>query len=184
MAVLITYDLGQHGWSSFVLKVGDVSTKVGEFGYCTDALGDLVRAALEIAAGAYRSVVSFDAEPTEWRLVLQRDWTSPEASTLIIQVLTFPDLAAEAPLEKGELHFEARCDADEFARAVSDAAAAIWEAYGPEGYNKVWSGPVGFPRRALTALEAALSMPDAPPPDRAAGEAVGGFVILGTRSDD
>ena len=44
--VCIQYDLGRHGWSKFRLNVGTASVVVGPFGYCTDALGDLVRAAL------------------------------------------------------------------------------------------------------------------------------------------
>jgi hypothetical protein len=41
--VSIDYQLGQHGWSQFTLAVGAVSTVVGPFGYCSDALGDLGR---------------------------------------------------------------------------------------------------------------------------------------------
>jgi hypothetical protein len=66
--VAIDYQLGQHGWSQFRLTVGDASTVVGDFGYCTDALGDLVRAALLVATSGARAEVSFDGEPTEWRL--------------------------------------------------------------------------------------------------------------------
>jgi hypothetical protein len=48
--VAIEYQLGQHGWSQFRLTVGDASTVVGEFGYCTDALGEVPsRVVLEFA---------------------------------------------------------------------------------------------------------------------------------------
>jgi hypothetical protein len=41
--VSIDYQLGKNGWSNFQLSVGTASVVVGPFGYCTDALGDLVR---------------------------------------------------------------------------------------------------------------------------------------------
>ena len=71
----IEYQLGQHGWSQFRLTVGDASTVVGEFGYCTDALGDLVRAALLVATSGTRAEVSFDGAPTEWRLIVTAEFT-------------------------------------------------------------------------------------------------------------
>src|ERR1700722_5022727 len=73
-AVSIAYDLGQHGWSSFQLTIGDRAMDIGPFGYCTDALGDLVRAALLIATSDYRVEVRFDGEPREWRLVVDEGW--------------------------------------------------------------------------------------------------------------
>ena len=65
-SVSIVYDLGRHGWSSFQLTVGDSVVDIGPFGYCTDALGDLVRAALMLVTSDYRVEVSFDGEPREW----------------------------------------------------------------------------------------------------------------------
>jgi hypothetical protein len=68
--VSIIYDLGRYGWSDFKLTVGDVAVDIGPFGYCTDALGDLVRAALMLATSDYCVEVSFDGEPREWRLII------------------------------------------------------------------------------------------------------------------
>lgn len=70
--VSVAYRLGQHGWSSFTLTIGDASIEVGPFGYCTDALGDLVRAALVIAVFGERAEATFDGEPREWRLIVER----------------------------------------------------------------------------------------------------------------
>jgi hypothetical protein len=67
-AVSIDYDLGKHGWSKFKLSVGSASVTVGPFGYCSDALGDLVRAALMIGTYGFEAEVFFDGEPREWRL--------------------------------------------------------------------------------------------------------------------
>src|SRR6185312_2319561 len=81
--VCIEYEVGQHGWSKFRLNVGTAAVVVGPFGYCTDALGDLVRAALMIATSGWRAEVSFDAEPMEWRLIAE--WSRE----FRVRVLTF-----------------------------------------------------------------------------------------------
>ena len=90
-AVRIDYQLGKNGWSHFQLNVATDSIVVGPFGYCTDALGDLVRAALVIATSGLRAEVSFDAEPMAWRLIVGPypalyGWTD-----FSLRVLTFPD---------------------------------------------------------------------------------------------
>jgi len=163
--VSIDYDLGQHGWSSFTLRVGDRAVEVGTFGYCTDALGDIVRAALAMAAGSWRARVSLDAEPFEWRLVLvRRPYRNGEAAQLDLQILTFPDIYAEAPDTEGALKFEAICDVEAFARAVAQAAGQVWERHGADGYNQLWAGHEGFPLRALAALTTALGTSEAPRP--------------------
>lgn len=73
-AVSITYDLGKHGGSSFKLTLGDKTLDIGPFGYCSDALGDLIRAALVLATSGYRAEVCFDGEPYEWRLFVDEGW--------------------------------------------------------------------------------------------------------------
>ena len=88
--VSIDYQLGQHGWSRFRLTVGTASITVGPFGYCSDALGDLVRAALMIATSGLRAEVPFDGEPTEWRLIIGCYWDGPGTSNhLASQSITF-----------------------------------------------------------------------------------------------
>ncbi len=69
--VSVDYQIEQHGWASFTLTVDDLRVKVGAFGYCTDALGDLIRAALMVATNGSFASVSFDAEPKEWRVLLE-----------------------------------------------------------------------------------------------------------------
>jgi hypothetical protein len=154
--VCIQYELGQHGWSSFRLNIGAASVVVGPFGYCTDALGDLVRAALMIATSGSRAEISFDAEPMEWRLIAgtQSSWTD-----FHVRVLTFPyALDPPSPESEGNSLFVAECSAESFVRAVLGAAQAVWDEYGSDGYDKAWGGPCGFPLRALHALKAAISV--------------------------
>jgi hypothetical protein len=156
--VRIEYDLGDAGWSSFRLTVGTASVVVGPCSYLTDALGDLVRAALMIATTSYRAEVSFDSEPMEWRLIIQLDAQSHRIG-FRLKVLTFPSLDyPPSPEAEGQTVFDAPCSADSFARAVLGVAQAIWDEHGAEGYDKAWCGSSGFPLRGLNALKAALSV--------------------------
>jgi hypothetical protein len=158
-AVCIDYQVGQNGWSRFQLSVGASSVVVGPFGYCTDALGDLERAALMIATSGWRAEVSFDAEPMEWRLIVGPYPISSGWADFRLRVLTFPDASGHPFSEaEGQKLFEAQCTAESFVHAVLRAAEAVWHEYGADGYDKVWGGPCGFPLRALTALKAAISV--------------------------
>ena len=153
--VAIDYDLGEAGWSSFVLRVGDLSTEVGAFSYTTNALDDLIRVALSCATLAYRTEASFDGEPNEWRLILDEGW----APLMRLRILDFNDIQAGFPEDKVIVNFEARVPADGFARAVQKAAQKIWDAYGSAGYVAAWGGQRAFPLRGLKALDAALATP-------------------------
>jgi hypothetical protein len=152
-AVSIVYDLGRHGWSSFALTVGDDAIDIGPFGYCTDALGDLVRAALILATSGYHAEVCFDGEPREWRLVLDEGW-KPELRLRVYDTAKHPN---------ADLVFENYVAADDFAHAVRTVAQHIWDTYGAAGYNEAWSGQQGFPLRGLKALDTALSYEEPPP---------------------
>lgn len=168
--VCIDYELGQHGWSKFQLTVGSKSIEVGTFGYCSDALGDLVRAALMIATSGWHAQVSFDGEPMEWRLLIGSYWVADSThlatrsphnawTDFRLRVLTFP--ACRCPLlpeSEGKKLFEASCSPEAFVESVMKAAQAVWDEYGADGYDRVWGGPKGFPLRALTALKAAISI--------------------------
>ena len=180
--ISINYDLGEHGWSRFTLTVGDRSLEIGAFSYCTDALGDLVRAALAMAAGAYRAEVSFDGEPMEWRMLLQRAWRTHEPNAFKIKILTFRDIHANQPEAEGELDFEALVEGEAFARAVTNAAQAIWDEHGSDGYNRLWSGSEGFPLKALGALHRALELTDPPPRMRDPTDIVAEIIF--TANDD
>ena len=158
--VSIDYQLGRAGWSEFRLTVGAASVVVGPFGYCSDALGDLVRAALMIATGGWRAELSFDGEPPEWRLLIGAYWGTdpPKWTDCRLRVLTFPSCSPRAPESEGDKIFEAQCSPESFVQAVLKAAQGIWDEYGADGYDRVWGGPRGFPLRALSALKVAISV--------------------------
>ena len=171
MDISIRYDLGQHGWASFTLSAGEHTVEVGAFGYCTDALGDLVRAALLIATGASRAEARFDGEPKEWRLIV----TDPNKETchflgpaerplrpldVSLRLLAFPDFGRSRPEAEGKALLDISIGPHAFACAVQQAAQAVWDRHGPEGYDAAWCGTNGFPSRALKALATALAHQD------------------------
>lgn len=153
-AVKITIKDGGPGWADYVLAIGSKTFVMEGASYCSDALGDLLRAALQIAAGGREATCGFDREPQEWRLHLQRD---VDSRRLFVGVLEFPDFQGNAPIEAGEECFRSECDAREFTLAVEDAARAVFSDKGDVGYREWWNMP--FPEGALAALRAAHEMP-------------------------
>jgi len=87
--------------------------------YTTDAVGDLLRAALLIAAGAPNASVSFDREPAEWRLILRSllDVASGRGP-VELSVFEFADSCAALPDSEGHEVFKVSCSALDFAHAV------------------------------------------------------------------
>lgn len=158
-SVSLDYRLEQNGWASFTLTVGIRNVEVGKFGYCTDALGDLIRAALMVATGGSFASVSFDAEPREWRILLgtEGSWNFP-SNLVPLRVKTFPDAGVGLPEIEGVMIFEAEVHRDEFARAVLAAAQTIFKRHGTNGYEGSWNFMFSkFPTRALHALETIVS---------------------------
>jgi hypothetical protein len=99
--------------------------------------------------------VSFDGEPTEWRLIVGPYWDAAQSrwTDFRLRVLIAYPSSRET---EGDNVFEAQCSADSFVYAVLRAAQAVWDEYGADGYDRSWGGPCGFPFRALTALKAAI----------------------------
>jgi hypothetical protein len=159
--VEIDLALTGHGWADCHFRVGDSSFKMTGVSYCTDALGDLVRAATLMATGHNLASISFDGEPREWRWMLHRHWLDDHKRPqqgLRIRILGFEDIYRHAPEAEGQLEFDAVCDPDDFARAVERVADRIWNDLGETGYAQVW-GTELFPKRGLLALKAALASP-------------------------
>jgi hypothetical protein len=120
---------------------------VGPFGYCSDALGDLVRAALTVATSGWRAEVSFDGEPREWRLVIGPYWDRARSdwTDFRLRVLAFPSVRLPpVPEEERKTLFEAPCSADAFIHSVLKAAQAVWDEHGGDGYDKLWVAHVDF----------------------------------------
>ncbi len=148
--VEITIQASGAGWADYVLVLGSQTFSMDGVSYCSDALGDLLRAALQLAAGGREANCAFDREPYEWRLNLQVD-VDPER--LFLRVLEFPDFQKQSPTETGEVCFRGECGTRDFTLAVERAAVALLNEKGDAGYRDWWNMP--FPSAALRALQAA-----------------------------
>lgn len=155
--VLVDFSITGYGSADCNLHIGDKKFTLQGLSYTTDALGDLLRMALEIATGAVTATARFDHEPMESRL-----WAHNLGgrSGLFLKVLRFSDIYGNEPDHAGDIVFAAECGAADFANAVVIAAKRVWETYGP---NYKWSDNP-FPMRALRALETALATEDPPVP--------------------
>lgn len=163
--VSIEFRLTGAGWGDLLLQFGPKSFVLEGVSNTTDALGDLLRAALMIATGAWTARASFDREPCEWRLIIGSVFDPAQwRRGFWVRVFEFPDIYKNLPDEQGDLAFEAQCDERSFTEAVLNAAKRFQEVYGPQEYD--W-GNNPFPLRAQRALETALTVTDMPlpPPD-------------------
>ena len=164
-SVTIAYLLEQHGWASLNVRVGGSEVEIGSVGYCTDALGDLVRAAVAIATGAMTAQVIFDGEPTLWGIVIQDGWQSalrPQSYRFSVRSRSRDDGTSPSQVSSwSDVVAEGYITADAFAMAVSEAAHLVLTEHGEEGYLARWDMHP-FPARALVALDAALAAPPQP----------------------
>ncbi len=143
------------GWAVCELTVDGASHRMAAVSDTTDALGDLVRAALMIATGASRATASFDAEPVETRWVLETAWVEDERweNGFRIRLLEFEDIHCEQPETQGDLVFSTLTDADAFARAVLAEAERLMQ---PKNTSWLTGDNAPLLTSATRALRAAL----------------------------
>jgi hypothetical protein len=112
-----------HGWANLEFNIADRRFVAEGISNTSDAIGDLLRSAIMIATGAPNAAISFDREPTEWRLVLRSLLdVATGLGPVQIRLLEFPDVyAAQADAEGTEV-FKADCPALDFSRAVLEMA--------------------------------------------------------------
>ena len=169
-AVSFSFELHDAGWASLETTVGGRSFTIPAFGYMTDGLGDLVRAALQVATGESHLGVIFDEEPQRWGLALEPAGLS-KANERIAR-LTIRDggreLSADGWINQDVWRWatppvlEGYVETDTFANAVRIVTASARARYSDAVYREKWgyAGSLeGFPLRGLKALEAALSIP-------------------------
>ena len=148
MPATLTFTPTGQGWADCELRLDGRAFTLTGISYLTDALGDLTRLALMIAAGAYRATVSFDREPAEWRIVAITLADAAGGGPVSINVYSFPDMS-DAPLSEGALEFTADCGAGEFVRAILDCIRAALADPRLKGFTE--------PTEALRVLELALT---------------------------
>lgn len=144
--VALDFRLTGDGWSEATFRMGGARLALLA-GYLTDALGDLVRAAVAVADGQATPIVIWDAEPNQYRWYLQRSANAVEVR------IAGDDQWVDGDL--GTTLLRSACTPVAFCSAVADAATEVLSRHGVDGYLDLW-GQHPFPLAALEALKAAL----------------------------
>lgn len=150
MRIAINYRLTGTGWSECVISYGDKAW-VTTASYLSDALGNLVRAAVALLSGFSAVTFSFEEEPGEYRWVIR----SPRLNEIDLAVLEFPDLYGGRPDHEGKEMLRLRCAPEDFAQAVYEAGSRVLVEEGEAGYSEKWSEHE-FPIHQLAELRRLL----------------------------
>lgn len=129
--LFLDWRLGRAGWAD--CRIGDAASEVLlHFGYCTDALRDVLAGTASVVSGrAATARFSFDAEPTEYRWTLR---ARPEGVEVCIHRLTVFD----DPEYPGELLWRSCPPAARLAAVFAGAAQRVLDAHGEDGYLRRW----------------------------------------------
>lgn len=117
--------------------------------YLGDALGDLVRAAIEVVHGRDEVLCHWWEEPGEYRWLFRL--RGDVVNLRIVDVVS----SADQPL-RGPTLFLADVPVRTLASAVADCANRVLAEYGEDGYDEEWH-LAKFPRDELTTLETLVS---------------------------
>ncbi len=134
MRLAINYRLTGTGWSECHISCGEQSCTTTA-SYLSDALGNLVRAAVALLSGFSAVTFSFEEEPGEYRWVVR----SPRLNEIDLVILEFPDLYGSKPDDEGKELFRVRCTPETFAQAVYEAASRVLAQEGEAGYAEKWA---------------------------------------------
>lgn len=166
---------GESGGFDLRIEVGGAICAIGSCGDVSDTVGGFARAGLMIASGGWHASWSFEDEPAETRVVLDRYFDPKKWRIFLkIRVLGFPDFFDHLPDRDGSPLFEADCDPDDFAREVLRNMEQLLNELGPE---RRWKGTNAFPLRALEALRSAMKTTDLPRYEE--DHPTGGYTIFG-----
>lgn len=150
MHLAIQYRLTGHGWSECTISSGELSCRISA-SYLSDALGNLVRAAVALLSGFSALTFSFEEEPGEYRWVIR----SPQFNEIDLFILDFDDLYNGRPDHEGKELFQIRCVPETFALAVYEAASRVLREEGEAGYAERWANHQ-FPGGQLAELRGLL----------------------------
>ena len=161
----LTYSLKGHGWADLEISIGGETRLIEGISYCTNAFDDLIRMGLQIATDTGFACVLFDHEPATTILVAETGWWAGsdwivgarlgaiEGATHDVREPTWSSIK-DIP-RQFEFTIGSR---DALARLFLDMAKKVEREYGVDGYEERWAGDLGFPVRAMAALERALSV--------------------------
>ncbi len=141
----INYCLEDAGWSTCDVTIGAHQAKLSA-SYLFDALGDLTRSVVDLKNGAVESMAQFAEEPGEYRWLFYRN-----DDQLRVLILSFYDMEANEPDEKGQIILDAQCSFAAFTSALVRALEHILDEHGVEGYQAKW-GEDEFPMDSYNKL--------------------------------
>ncbi len=153
MKLTITYDLVGTGWAKCIVGDEQSSTELSA-SYVSDALGNLVLAAIGAVSGFRAITFGFDEEPGEFRWVIR----AVDVNEIEIRILKFNRLRGNQQDGEGHPLFTAQCRPAVFARAVYVAANTVLEKYGYEDYKEKWY-QYPFPKEYFDILARFLALP-------------------------
>jgi hypothetical protein len=150
------------GWAELEISSEHSCAIIPSISYCTNALDDLVRIGINIATDKGFGAAVFDHEPATSVLVGETAWLQDDSWHRGARLSVVRDLS-----ERVEPTFQWRASVqadfvlelasrDELARLFLDAALEVRREHGEQGYREQWGGALGYPTRAVAALEAAL----------------------------
>ena len=146
----VDYRLKRHGWSEADVVIGHQQAQLTA-SYLTDALGDLVRAGREIAAGREAARVTWAFEPGCYRWKFDRHGADLDVDIWRYEEDWGPDSEVD-----GSLVMHAECSALAMVRAVSVSAHTVLDAHGVDGYMKEWQH-AAFPISDLAQLDSLIA---------------------------
>jgi hypothetical protein len=151
MPVAIDYKLTGTGWAQCTISNGEQSCTLTA-SYLSDALGNMILAAVALLRQFNALSFSFDEKPGEYRWVI----ASTRANEIELRILEFDDRYSHKPDAEGRLLLRAICIPESFAIAVHEAATKVLAQHGEEGYLATWC-EYPFPTERLNELSLLLA---------------------------
>jgi hypothetical protein len=151
MSLAIDYRLAGAGWADCTVKCSSAACELSA-SYLSDALGNLVLAAVGVLAGHHSVSVGFDEEPGEYRWSITRIGNDQ----VHLCVLSFNELWGNRPDTEGEMLLECDLHPLQFGEAVQAAARAVLTKHGVAGFKEKW-GEHDFPTKQFELLDEYVS---------------------------
>jgi hypothetical protein len=149
----VDYRLTGHGWSEADVVIGDHHVHLTA-SYICDALGDLVRAGLAIAAERHAARLTWALEPGCYRWKFDR-----RGADLDVEIWSYADDWCADSETDGSLLIHAECTVKAMCRAISVAAHSVLDMQGVDGYRNEW-GEAAFPVNDLAHLDSLIAQLD------------------------
>ncbi len=118
VSLSIEYRLVGSGWAECRIVTTGGEYTVITASYLSDALGNLILAAVGVLVGFTRLSFGFDEEPGEYRWVIR----TTGDNDLVVEVLSFDESWSNKPDSEGKPLLRIECSRLQFARAVAQAA--------------------------------------------------------------